>query len=256
MPNMFVKMQGAGNDYIYIPACRLPDDPAAVARRLSDRHYGVGADGVVWILPHAEADVAMRMFNADGSEGRLCGNALRCIGRYCFSRGIGGVNTVTVMTGAGLRRVRQNDKGRITAEIGTATVLPVVEETVDGTTYPIIPVDVGNPHGVIFTDDLSDSAVTAIGKTIARRRDCNVELVKIIDNNHIRMRVWERGSGVTLACGTGCCAAASAAVQRHCRFPLAVQTDGGVLTVTEQDSRLWLTGDATIVFEGVIANEG
>ena len=230
----FTKMQGIGNDYIYVNAFEeRVDDPGALSARISDRHFGVGADGLVLIGPSDAADFRMRMFNADGSEGDMCGNASRCIGKYVYDRGLTDKTRVTLETRAGIKVLELTVEGgqvrsvrvdmgapRINCEevpclLGTGVVrqAPV---TVLGRTFRVTPVCTGNPHGVILLDEpVEGFDLAKYGPALethpAFPQKANIEFVNVLSEDRLRMRVWERGSGITLACGTGSCAALVAA---------------------------------------------
>ncbi|HUY88896.1 MAG TPA: diaminopimelate epimerase, partial [Pirellulales bacterium] len=222
----FTKMQGAGNDYVYVNcfAEPLPADPAELARKISDRHFGVGGDGLVLISPSKTADARMRMFNADGSEAEMCGNAVRCVAKYVYDRGLSKKTSLAIETGRGVlllglevvdgrverARVDMGPPILKAAEIPTTLAgepvvgqkLPLADRTLDVTC-----VSMGNPHCVTYVDKLSDDWVLGIGPQIERNehfpRRVNAEFVEVLSPTEVRMRVWERGSGETLACGTG-----------------------------------------------------
>lgn len=257
----FTKMQGLGNDYLYVRG-EVPDDAAALARRLSDRHFGVGADGVIWITDSVSADFGMRIFNADGSEAMMCGNGIRCVGRYVYDRGYTDKTELRIETRSGIRRlwlqVTDGQATRVTVDMGCAVsgaemTLRIGEQDVICT-----PVSVGNPHAVIFTDAIATAPVMTLGPEIAGHSafpgGVNVEFVQPIDAHTLRMRVWERGSGLTMACGTGACASATAAVQRgicRCGEAIAVILDGGTLEITVRpDGTVFMNGPAAFICDG------
>lgn len=273
----FVKMQGCGNDYIFIDCFEnTVDDPASLARRLSDRHFGIGGDGVVLICPSERADAAMRMFNRDGSEGLMCGNAIRCVGKYLYdTRGVRH-SPITVETRAGLRSLDMIVSGGMATgarvmmgKLITAPAdIPVLldgecivgrELTVGGKKYSVTCVSVGNPHCVVFCDDPDAMDIEKLGPEFENSpifpERVNTEFVRA-DGGELFMRVWERGSGETLACGTGACAAAGAAVLGGIcprGEDIKVHLRGGILTVRcEADGTLYMTGDATEVFRGTV----
>lgn len=274
----FVKMQGCGNDYIFADCFGgEPDSPEKAAVRLCDRHFGVGGDGLVLICPSDIADAKMRMFNRDGSEGLMCGNAVRCVGKYLYDvRGLRR-ERLTVETRSGVRELRMmiKDGAAAGAEVcmGKARTEPqeipvlldgdrVICRRVDlgGAEYEVNCVSVGNPHCVVFCGDPEAIDLERVGPLFERSplfpEGVNTEFVRVEDENHLRMRVWERGSGETLACGTGACAAVAAAVLNgFCRHDeeVRVRLDGGVLSVRYmRDGRLFLTGDTASVFRGSI----
>ena len=272
----FTKMQGIGNDYIYVNAFEEHvDDPGALSARISDRHFGVGADGLVLIGPSDAADFRMRMFNADGSEGDMCGNASRCIGKYVYDRGLTDKTRVTLETRAGIKVLELTVEGgqvrsvrvdmgapRINCKevpclLGTGVVrqAPV---TVLGRTFRVTPVCTGNPHGVILLDEpVEGFDLAKYGPALethpAFPKKANIEFVNVLSEDRLRMRVWERGSGITLACGTGSCAALVAAhINGVCGRRATVVLDGGEL-VDEWDEatgHVFMTGPAAFVFDG------
>lgn len=260
----FTKMHGAGNDYIYVDTLlyNIPD-PAEVARRWSAPHTGIGSDGLVLIgesnIP--EADFSMRIFNADGSEAMMCGNASRCIGKYLYEKGITTKEEIRLLTRSGVKvlklHVTDGKVESVTVDMGE----PQLENTeqflpsrgLDKGTF----VSMGNPHYVIFTDDVDQVGETGrkLENHPAFPQRCNIEFANILPDGHIRMRVWERGSGITMACGTGACATAVAATvtQRKGRESILLM-DGGELHIRwdETDNHVYMTGPAEFVFEGDI----
>ena len=251
----FTKMQGLGNDYLYIYADSVPENAADLSIRLSDRHFGPGADGLIFIGPSDKADFRMRIFNADGSEAKMCGNGIRCVGKYVWDKGLTDRTDLVIETGAGPRRLHLHSEGgtvaSVTAEMGKALVEPRAE----GAFF----VNVGNPHLVLFVDDAETAPLLTEGPALSGSvpGDVNVEFVQVLGPNRLRMRVWERGSGVTLACGTGACAAAAAAVSRgscEAGTPVEVRLDGGSLRITVgADGAVGMEGPAEFVYEGEIA---
>ena len=272
----FVKMQGCGNDYIFIDRFEnTVDDPASLARRLSDRHFGIGGDGVVLICPSERADAAMRMFNRDGSEGLMCGNAIRCVGKYLYdTRGVRH-SPITVETRAGLRSLDMIVSGGkatgarvMMGQLITAPAdIPVLldgecivgrELTVGGKKYSVTCVSVGNPHCVVFCDDPDAVDIEKLGPEFENcpifPERVNTEFVRA-DGGELFMRVWERGSGETLACGTGACAAAVAAcLCGYCKknTDITVKLKGGDLIIRYTDDAVYLTGNADISYTGEI----
>ena len=256
----FTKMQGLGNDYLYVYG--EPENAAEWSVKLSERHFGAGSDGMIWISPSAVADFKMRIFNADGSEAKMCGNGIRCVGKYVRDKGYTDKTHLTVETHSGVKTLdlRLTD-GKVTSaavDMGTVTVAAEKAIRVDGEVVTCTPVDVGNPHAVIFVDDAEAVPLTALGPAIERHEafpgGVNVEFVQLLGRNALRMRVWERGSGVTLACGTGACASAAAAVQRGACDPdteIRVHLDGGTLRVTVgTDGSVQMEGPCEFVYEG------
>ena len=267
----FTKMQGLGNDYIYIDCFRTPadtfPDPERLAARLSPRRTSVGADGLVLILPSEIADARMRMFNADGSEGLMCGNAIRCVGKYLYERGLisPDVREITVETASGIKSlslsVRDGRVDAVSVDMGVAEVADEIVVEAAGMRYRVIPVSVGNPHWVCFVDDLCEVDVESEGARLSSAVEggVNVEFVERMDENTLRMRVFERGSGVTLACGTGACASVAAAVSRGicpANTPVTVLLDGGALTVIlGEGGTTVMIGGAEFVYDGVWEGE-
>ncbi len=273
----FVKMQGCGNDYIYLDCFdQQINCPESLPLILTDRHYAIGGDGVILMLPSEVADVRMRVFNLDGSEGKMCGTALRCIAKYmCDTKNLQ-KDIVTVETLSGVKTVRPiRQHGRVyMAEVDMGTVdftakrVPVIaeEETVinkplvvDNTEYAVTCVNVGNPHCVTFLPDVSNLNLEAIGPKFEYHKSfperVNTEFVKIIDESTLKMRVWERGNHETSSCGTGACAAVAAAVQNgYCSTvrPVDVILPGGKLSIRYDGSRVWLTGNCKKIYEGVV----
>ena len=257
----FTKMHGLGNDYIYVFG-EAPANVAELSRRLSDRHFGAGSDGMVYISPSEVADFKMRIFNADGSEALMCGNGIRCVGKYVYDKGYTKKTTLNIETLSGIRDVGltllDGHVDRATVDMGTAEVGDVLELDVGGTVVRGMPVSVGNPHFVIFVDDAQAAPVDVLGPAIERHETfpdgVNVEFAQVLSRDEIRMRVWERGSGITMACGTGACATVSAAVSQglcpHGR-PITVHLAGGDLHIrVGRDNVVTMTGPATTVYEG------
>ena len=272
----FTKMHGLGNDYVYVDTFdQSVPDPAAMAIAVSRPHFGVGADGLVLIGPSTEADYAMRMFNADGSEGEMCGNAVRCIGKYVHDRGLTAKTRVTLATRGGIKTLELRLQGgsveQVTVDLGEPALspasLPVTLAgaqvlnhplSIDGQTHHITCVSMGNPHAVIFVDDPRAVDVHGIGRQIEHHplfpKRTNVEFVRVWRRDLLEMRVWERGSGETLACGTGAAASLVAAVLNGLADRSAVvKLTGGELHVhwDARDNHVYQTGPATFVFDGV-----
>ncbi len=277
----FVKMHGLGNDYLYVDLIRhnYEFDWPTLARALSDRHFGVGGDGLVLIMPSSRSDVRMRMFNADGSEGEMCGNAIRCVAKYLFDEQIVKARALTVETLAGDLRltVEESSNGiaeTVTVDMGEprleAGQIPILvgEENgmvvnypvgAAGTNLDVTAVSMGNPHAVTFVTDLAEYPVQQVGTALERHplfpNRVNVEFVEVHSDSEISMRVWERGSGETLACGTGACASVVAAVlTRRTGRRVTVHLRGGDLRVEwrETDGHVYMRGPATFVFSGQV----
>ena len=256
----FIKMQGIGNDFVVFDCLDgSPVPEGEEVRRLCDRRFGIGADGVIAILPSADADCRMRIFNADGSEAEMCGNGIRCVTKYLFSKGLVH-GTARVDTLSGQKRLRFDaDCSLITVDMGrpTAAAADLTVECESGT-FRLTAVSVGNPHGVVFTDDLADSLVLEAGPEIEKHpiwpNKANIEFARLRADGGYDVRVWERGAGETLACGTGACAvAAAAAATGRGSFPFAIHLPGGTLLVdSDADGHILLTGPAEFVFMGVV----
>jgi diaminopimelate epimerase len=262
-------MHGAGNDYIYFDLMAGDDAAPAIisaAPRLSHRHFGIGGDGVVLMCPSAVAHCTMRMHNADGSEGKMCGNAIRCVGKYLYEHGyVTSPNNVTVETKSGIKTLQLTLQSGIVTSATVNMGVPVIDAidtpcVVAGSQFQFTAVNMGNPHAVVFTNDDVDTLEvakfgSAFGQLPLFPDGVNVEFCNIIGDNSIKMRVWERGSGETLACGTGACAAAVAAVATsRCSggSPITVHLRGGALTIDVTDGGILMTGNAVTVFDGEI----
>lgn len=273
----FTKMQGIGNDYIYFNCIGNPIvNPEGLAVRLSDRHFGVGADGVILICDSEVADVKMRMFNADGSEGKMCGNGIRCVAKYCHDNAIVNKKQMTIETLSGIKNIEihtQNGVAKlITVDMGKAELAPkkvpvkldgksVVDRAIEigGKEYNVTCVSMGNPHAVVFVKNVESLNVEKLGKTFEESElfpdGVNVEFVKVIDKHTLKMRVCERGSGETWACGTGACAVAVAAVLNgYCNKDedICVKLLGGDLVVKYTDDAVYMTGGAVKVYDGEV----
>lgn len=271
----FLKMHGAGNDYVYINGFKENiENPAELAIRVSNRNFGIGSDGLVLILPSETCDFRMRMFNADGSESEMCGNASRCVGKYVYDMGLTTKTAVTLETLAGVKHlnlnIENNEVTTVCVDMGepilTPSLIPVLTEgekavqipvEVNGEIFNATCVSMGNPHAVIFVSDVENFDVHGIGRVIENHplfpRRTNVEFIQVISPSQLKMRVWERGSGETLACGTGACASLVAAVLNGLSDRTAtLQLLGGDLTIEwrESDNRIYMTGGAVKVFEG------
>lgn len=275
----FTKMHGTGNDYIYINGFEeTVENPAELAVKLSDRHKGIGSDGLVMILPSESCDFRMQMFNADGSESEMCGNASRCIGKFVYDKGLTSKKEITLETLAGVRTLQlflnaENRVEKVTVDMGepildgrliptTFTQPTVIKQLISigrHTTYEVTCVSMGNPHAVMFMENISELNLPVIGPTIENAvyfpNRTNTEFVEKISDNYLKMRVWERGAGETQACGTGACATVVAAVLNGiAQRKTTVQLLGGNLEIEwrESNNHVYLTGDAVTVFEGII----
>lgn len=273
----FTKMHGIGNDYIYIN-CFEEDipDPENLAVKMSPRRTSVGSDGVILICPSDVADAKMRMFNLNGSEGKMCGNGIRCVGKYIYDNNIAHKETVTVETLSGIKTLKvtaENGKAvSLTVDMGepilTPKDIPVIFEgdkminaksTVDGKDYFMTAVSMGNPHAVIFCDNVRDLELEKIGHGFEFNpifpEQVNTEFIRVIDDKNLEMRVWERGSGETFACGTGACAAVVAAVLNgYCKKgeEICVHLKCGDLFITyAENSHIFMRGAAEKIYDGV-----
>jgi diaminopimelate epimerase len=272
----FTKMHGAGNDYIYVDcfAQSPPKDPAELARRISDRHFGVGGDGLILICPSEQAHARMRMFNADGSEAEMCGNGIRCVAKYVYDHGIAREETLRIETGRGVLTLDLSIRGgkvdRVRVDMGEPLLAaeqipttlpgdPVVDAplVIDGRELRATCVSMGNPHCVVFVDRLSDEQVLGLGPRIESSeyfpRRTNVEFVEVLSPRALRQRTWERGSGETLACGTGACAVCVAGVlSQRSERKVEIELLGGNLEIQwdEATGRVMMTGPAEEVFSG------
>lgn len=274
----FTKMHGAGNDYIYMNGfTQTIDSVSDLAIKLSNRNFGIGSDGLVLILPSETCDFRMQMFNSDGSEAEMCGNASRCVGKYVFDNGLTDKKEITLETKAGVKYISllEGDAHarKVTVDMGEPILepelIPVLAKEipvlalpieVDGKIWEISCVSMGNPHAVIFTTGIKDLDLVAIGPKFEKHplfpRKTNTEFIEVVDRNTLNMRVWERGAGETLACGTGACAATVAAILNgHCDRKVTIHLLGGDLEVEwrEENNHVYMTGEAVTVFEGVLS---
>lgn len=258
----FTKMQGLGNDYVYLDCTRgAPEDLPGLAVRLSERHFGVGSDGLICIFPSEQADFRMRMFNADGSEGEMCGNGIRCVGKFVYDKGLTDKTRLTIETLAGVKRLELRVEDGLVSAVTVDMGVPEPGEnrvlTVQGKSYTITPVSMGNPHAVTYLEGIDSLDLAQIGPEFECHPSfpnrTNTEFVEVLDRTHLRMRVWERGSGETLACGTGACAVLVASVLGGLADREAtVRLRGGDLAIRwdEADGHVYMTGPAVTVFEG------
>lgn len=279
----FTKMHGIGNDYVYVDCTREQvRDPEAVAKYVSNRHFGIGSDGLILIKPTENADFEMDMYNADGSRGKMCGNGIRCVGKYVYDHGLTDKTTVKIATGAGPRILKLTvEDGKVVlvrVNMGHAILRPedipvrLADESgqtainaplcVDGKEYAVTCVSMGNPHCIVFMDSLEaveNLEIEKIGPKFENHEvfpdRVNTEFVYAQDEHNIRMRVWERGSGETWACGTGACATAVAAILGGlAESPVTIHLNGGDLFIEwdREEGSVFMTGPATEVFEGDI----
>ena len=291
----FTKMEGCGNDYIYISGFDQQIDPAdkpELVERLSDRHFGIGGDGVIFINPSKIADFEMEMWNADGTRGEMCGNGIRCVGKFVFDKGMTSSKEITVESFGKVKYLTLYTEEKDGKEVVTSVRVNMGEPILDADDIPVIAgnspvvaetiridekdddpdddlepsgvyemtcVSMGNPHAVVYIDSTDDLDIEEIGPLFENHHRfpnrTNTEFVQIVDREHVKMRVWERGSGETLACGTGCCAVCVAGVLNGFTAPrLEVEVLGGTLLIEwdPEENLVWMTGPATTVFEGTI----
>jgi len=275
----FTKMHGLGNDYVYVSCLDLSGsellkDPSGAAKLISDRHFGIGSDGLVLILPSEIADFKMRMFNSDGSEAEMCGNAIRCVGKYVYDNGFTKKTSLSIETLAGLKQlemvVKNGKVALVKVNMGEPILsppdIPVNSDKprfisqpvkIENEVYTVTCVSMGNPHAVVYVEEVEAFPVDKIGPKMENHplfpRKINVEFVQIIERDTIKMRVWERGAGETMACGTGACAALVASVLNDLTGRKAtVKLLGGDLLVEWEEfaNHVYMTGPAVKVFEG------
>ncbi len=273
----FTKMEGLGNDYIYVNCFKeRVDHPTEWAIRYSDRHFGIGSDGLILICPSEVADFRMDMYNADGSQAQMCGNGIRCVGKYVYDYGLTDKTQISVETLAGIKyldlKTVHGKVEEVTVDMGTpvlsAKEIPVIyPETqvvdapieVDGKAYRMTCVSMGNPHAVIFVDSVKEVPIDKIGPFFENHawfpERINTEFVEVLNDSEVNMRVWERGSGETLACGTGACASTVACILNHkTKDDVLLHLTGGDLRVTwdRQKDKVYMTGPAAVVFDGEV----
>lgn len=275
----FTKMHGIGNDYIYVNCFQeTVKNPAAVARFVSDRHFGIGGDGLILIKPSEIADCEMDMYNLDGSRGAMCGNGIRCVAKYVYDYGIVDRTDIRVATGSGVKSLKLTlENGKVSmvkvnmgSPILTAKEIPMIAQSdpvinaplmVNGQEYRMTAVSMGNPHAVTYLPEIDDLDLEKIGPSFENHPAfpdrVNTEFVKVMDRHTLQMRVWERGSGETLACGTGACAVTVASVLNGLvddSEPVTVKLLGGDLQIfwNREENQVYMTGPATVVFDGEI----
>lgn len=272
----FTKMQGIGNDYVYVNCLQETiENPSELAKKISDRHYGVGSDGLIMINPSDKADFEMEMYNADGSRGEMCGNGIRCVAKYVYDYGLTDKTSISVETLAGIKyldlTVEDGKVVLVKVDMGKPMLrpeeVPVVSEkeevidepiTVDGQKYRMTCVSMGNPHAVVFIDqDVKEFPLETVGVKFENHerfpKRVNTEFVNVLDRHTAQMRVWERGSGETLACGTGACAVAVAcALNGLTEDEVTVKLLGGDLQIKwdREKNTVYMTGPAEVVFDG------
>jgi diaminopimelate epimerase len=276
----FTKMQGLGNDYVYVNCLdQTIDNPKEVARFVSDRHFGIGSDGLVLIMKSDNADFRMRMFNSDGSEAEMCGNAIRCVGKYVFDNKLTQSTKIKIETLSGIKildmSVREDKVYLVTVDMGEPILnpknIPVVSDkelfvsepvTIDDIVYMVTCVSMGNPHAISYVKDVQNFPLEVTGPKMETNKlypkKINSEFVQVVDRNTLKMRVWERGAGETLACGTGACAVLVASVLNGlCERKATIKLLGGDLIIewNEADNHVYMTGPAVKVFDGEIEIE-
>ena len=271
----FTKMQGLGNDYVYVNCLKEKvESPSEMARRVSDRHFGVGSDGLILICPSECADFEMKMYNADGSRGEMCGNGIRCVGKYVYDYGLTDQTEISVETLGGIKHlsltVEEGKVALVKVDMGSPIFVPEqipvkvegnhavnVPISVDGDEYRMTCISMGNPHAVVYLDDIQNMEIEKSGPKFEHHpcfpNRVNTEFARVLDRETVEMRVWERGSGETLACGTGACAVAVASmVNGLTEDCVTVQLLGGNLKIEwdREKNVVYMTGPATVVFDG------
>lgn len=277
----FTKMQGCGNDYVYVDGAKelIPQEKKPeIVRRLSDRHFGIGGDGVIFINPSDVADFEMEMYNMDGSRSEMCGNGIRCVAKFVYDKGLTDRTSISIISGGSVKYLDLNvEDGKVStvkvnmgAPMLKATDIPVICEEADkeviaekievcGKIYEMTCVSMGNPHAIVFMDDVKNLAIEEIGPFFENHerfpKRTNTEFIRIIDDETVEMRVWERGTGETLACGTGACATAVACVLNGLtKDEVTVKLLGGDLRIKwdREANLVYMTGPAVTVFEGEV----
>lgn len=273
----FTKMHGIGNDYVYVNCFKeTVDNPGAVAARISDRHFGIGSDGLILIKPSEAADFQMDMYNADGSQGAMCGNGIRCVAKYVYDYGLTDKTEISVETKSGIKHLKLTvEDGKVTlvkvdmgAPILEPKKIPVIsdkdrlvdqEVIIDGTLYCVTCVSMGNPHCVVPVEDVARIEIEKLGPLFEHYKlfpdRINTEFIQVIDRNTVQVRVWERGAGETWACGTGACATTVACILNGwTEREVTVRLRGGDLRVCwdEEKNTVFMTGPAEVVFDGEI----
>lgn len=273
----FTKMHGIGNDYVYVNCLEEKvEDPYKIARFVSDRHFGIGSDGLILIKPSDIADFEMDMYNSDGSRGAMCGNGIRCVAKYVYDYGLTDQTQISIATGSGIKyldlTVKDGKAVLVKVNMGApdtaAKNIPIVSEkeqvidepiVVDGKEYRMTGVSMGNPHAVVYVDDVKGLDIEKIGPGFENHEvfpdRVNTEFCRVLDESTVEMRVWERGSGETLACGTGACAVAvSSILNGYTKDEVTVKLLGGDLKIfwDREENLVYMTGPATVVFDGEI----
>ena len=273
----FTKMHGCGNDYVYVDCTKgMIENPGEVSKKVSHRHFGIGSDGLILICSSDVADFRMAMYNADGSEGAMCGNGIRCVAKYVYDKGLTDKENLSIETKSGIKRLELTvEDGKVSlvkvnmgAPILKSKDIPVAADTdkcidadinVDGKVYKITCVSMGNPHAVVYVEDVKGLDIETIGPAFENHERfpnrVNTEFVKVLDRNTVEMRVWERGSGETMACGTGACAVAVACILNgFTEDKVTVKLLGGDLQIEwdKEADKIYMTGPAEVSFDGEI----
>ncbi len=273
----FTKMQGIGNDYVYVNCLEeRVEHPSETAIKVSDRHFGIGSDGLILIKPSEKADFEMEMYNADGSQGAMCGNGIRCVAKYVYDYGLTKKTQISVDTKSGIKYLDLTVKDGKAVEIRVNMGRPILEAekipmkypqspviakplNVGENIYEVTAVSMGNPHAVVFVEDVQNLEIEKVGPDFEKHQafpeSVNTEFVRVLDRKTVEMRVWERGSGETLACGTGACAVAVAcALNGYTEDAVTVKLLGGDLKISwdREDNLVYMTGPAQVVFDGEI----
>lgn len=264
----FTKMHGLGNDYVFVDCTNNQNfisSPPAFSKSISDRHWGIGSDGLILIENSSVADFKMRIFNSDGSEAEMCGNGIRCVGKYVFDNKLTNKTSLKIETLAGIKdlelKIKNNKVYSVTVCLGEYKIFDDFELTVEGKSFVITPISVGNPHAIIFVNNLTDIDMEKYAPFIENHKifsnKTNVEFVQVVNSNFIKVNVWERGSGATLACGTGACASTVAAFNKGFIYKNStIELPGGTLQtyIEEKTNKVYLSGSAVAVFSGIYFN--
>jgi len=277
----FTKMQGCGNDYVYVNGFteKIADKPAFV-KAVSDRHFGVGGDGAIFINPSEEADFEMEMYNADGTRAEMCGNGIRCVAKYVYDKGLTDKEQISIVSFGNVKYVDLYVKEGLVSSVRVNMGEPILEAekvpvisamkrsvdepvTVNGKEYRMTCVSMGNPHAVVFMEDVANLDIASVGSLFENHQvfpnRTNTEFVEVVDRTHVNMRVWERGTGETLACGTGCCATVVAGVLNGLtEEKVTVRVLGGEIEIQwdREENLVYMTGPAATVFEGEFPWDG
>ena len=264
----FTKMHGLGNDYVFVDCTNNKNsiiNPSVFSKNISNRNFGIGSDGLILIENSKVADFKIRIFNSDGSEAEMCGNGIRCVGKYIFDNKLTNKTLLKIETLSGIKalklKLKNNKVFSVTVCMGNYKIFNEINLNIENKTFTITPISVGNPHAVIFINNLNDIDIHKYAPIIENHKifsnKTNVEFVQIINSNHIKIKVWERGSGLTLACGTGACASTIAAYNKKFIYKSpSVELPGGILQtyIDEKTNMIYLSGPATTVYSGIYFN--